>query len=273
MFDYANRAKPVIKWAGGKSNLLPRLLEIFPRRFHRYVEPFAGGASTFLSLKPGTPAVLNDALLDLVATYRVIRQMPTELMHHLDGMRARYSADYYRIVRDKSPELDIERASRFIFLNKTCFNGLYRTNAKGKFNVPFGKRVKCPALYDRDNLLAVGDRLRGAEILHGDFEAVLDAAREGDLVYCDPPYAPVSKTASFAGYLPGGFTWRDHERLKHAAVRAAQRGATVVITNSATEPVRALYADLALTTVYAPRHINSKGNRRGRVPELVAVTA
>ena len=207
-----------------------------------------------------------------MATYRAIRNSPVELMDRLDEHYDRFSDAHFLTLREKSPKSAVERAARFIFLNKTCFNGLYRTNSKGRFNVPFGKQVRCPALYDRDGMLRVSERLNGAELVEHDFETLLDAAGPGDLVYCDPPYAPISPTACFSAYTPNGFNWRDHERLKSACTRAMERGASIVVCNSDTPLVRDLYRDWDFRIVQAPRNINSNGEKRGEVTELILLS-
>ena len=170
LFAHDTKAKPVLKWAGGKSGPLVQLIEYFPPRFTRYVEPFVGGAAVFLSLDPKVPAVINDSNADLIELYRVVRDVPSDLMTELDKLATKYSEEFFYRVRAEMPKNTIKRAARMVFLNKTGFNGLYRLNSKGKFNVPFGKRVKCPALYKKENLLSVSARLRSSEIYNSDFE-------------------------------------------------------------------------------------------------------
>ncbi len=271
MFDLNSRAKPIVKWAGGKTQLLPDLVELLPVRFNRYIEPLIGGGALFLSLPSEHPSVINDTNHDLMLLYRVVREQPEALMRELDRLAAAYSEKFYYALRADEPERPLARAARMLFLNKTGFNGLYRENAKGKFNVPFGRRKACPELYDRANLERVSARLKHAEILSVDFETAIDAAREGDLVYCDPPYLPRSATSNFAGYTLDGFGVEDHERLKRACERAAARGALAVISNSATETSYSLYRGWTVRELWARRSINSKAERRGEVKELVAI--
>jgi DNA adenine methylase len=269
MFDLVNRAKPVLKWAGGKSQLLPQLLEHFPGRFDRLIEPFLGGGAVALALKPGVPAVLNDGNAELINLYQVIRSSPRELMNALDRLSALYSEDFYYKVRSEVPADLIEQAARTVFLNKTGFNGLYRQNSKGGFNVPFGKRELCPALYDVENLMAVSIRLKTAELQHGDFEGAIAAARRGDFVYCDPPYEPLSRTSSFNAYTGGGFSQSEQARLRAVCLEAARRGVTVAISNSAASFILDLYAQDDVRKVSAKRSINSKGNGRGEIDEVL----
>lgn len=271
MFKYEHRAKPVVKWAGGKGNSLSRLLERFPTKCERYIEPFLGGGAVFLALSPGIPALLNDANADLMELYRVIRDYPLALMEALDLMRTEYDSKFYYELRDRRLTHPVDRAARFLYLNKTCFNGLYRTNTKGEFNVPFGKRKRCPQLYERANLLEVAYRLRGVHLFSTDFEAILDSAEKGDLVYCDPPYLPVSATAHFQEYTADGFSWEQHVRLRDACLRAATRGAYVAISNAAVASAQVLYEGWNLLELPVFRKINAKGDRRGVVNDLLAM--
>jgi DNA adenine methylase len=271
MFRYERRAKPCLKWAGGKANCLSRLLEYFPTHFSRYLEPFLGGAAVFLALEPTASALLNDANEELISLYRIIRDNPLALMDALENLQAEYCEAFYYALRSAIPTAPVDRAARLIFLNKTCFNGLYRTNAKGEFNVPFGKRKRCPALYDRASLLEVSFRLRNAQLFCTDFEAVVNSAERGDLVYCDPPYLPSSSTANFAEYTASGFSAEDHRRLRDCCERAANRGATVVVSNSSSLATESLYRGWTLFSFEVPRCINSKAERRGSVLEIVAI--
>jgi DNA adenine methylase len=269
MFALERRARPIVKWAGSKSNCLSRLVSCFPGTFGRYIEPFVGSGAVFLALSPEVPVLLNDANQELMAMYRAIRDRPLDLMLALDKLGKEYSEDFYYRLRDQPATEPVAAAARFIFLNKTCFNGLYRTNSRGEFNVPFGKRKRCPALYERAVLLEVAFRLRGAQIFCTDFEAVVDSAERGDLVYCDPPYLPSSDTACFSEYTPGGFGWEDHIRLREASRRAAERGAHVVISNSAVPFIREFYSGWSVDELEVPRRINAKADRRGLVRDVV----
>ena len=182
-----------------------------------------------------------------------------------------YGRDHFYAVRAQEPTAlgDVERAARFVYLNKTGFNGLYRVNRSGRFNVPFGRHARPPRLYDRDNLLAVGAALRDATLEVAPFEAVLARAVKGDFVYCDPPYQPLSRTASFTGYTQGSFSSADQERLAAVARDLGRRGCVVVISNSDTPEVRALYAGFRTRRLLVARPINSRADRRGAVGELL----
>lgn len=271
MFDPEYRVRPILKWAGGKSGILPQLIQYFPSSFSRFVEPFFGGGAVFFALKPHVPAIINDANHELSELYAVVRDEPESLMRALDKLAAQYSEEFYYTLRSRSPSSVVQRAARMIFLNKTGFNGLYRQNSQGQFNVPFGKRVACPQLYDQENLLRASLHLQKVEIRSVDFEYVLDESGEGDLVYCDPPYEPLSPTSSFNAYKGSGFTQDDQRRLCNAAARAASRGAFVAISNSTAKFVLNLYENWDVKTIFARRAINSKGDGRGEIPEVLVI--
>lgn len=271
MFNLETKGRPILKWAGGKTGLLPQLIDNFPGAFSRYMEPFLGGGAVFFSLKNGVPAVLNDFNKELFNLYSVVRDSPTELMQALDVLTQEYSEEFYYKLREKSPTDPINMAARTVFLNKTGFNGLYRQNSKGGFNVPFGKRTKCPALYENKNLLAVSEKLQKAEIRNQDFELVINEAGAGDFVYCDPPYEPLSATSSFNAYNGGGFSHADQLRLRNVCAAAARRGAVVAVSNSSAPFIKSIYEDWDVRTLFAKRHINSKASSRGAIKEVLVL--
>ena len=271
-------AKPFIKWVGGKAQLLPELLRLTPLRFDRYIEPFVGGGAVFFAIKPPQGAILNDSNKALINTYRQVQRRLDDLLDELQRISKSYArydskgrSEYYSVVRDafNLPQRDLTlAAARFIFLNKTSFNGLYRVNRKGEFNVPWGKRETFEV--DVDNLRACSKTLQGVTLFHADFAEVLREAKRDDLVYCDPPYVPVSSTSSFTSYTRGGFTLEDQRRLCEEALAAKKRGAFVVLSNSDCPTVRALYSKgWKFHEVKARRNINSKGGSRGAVGELL----
>lgn len=190
-------------------------------------------------------------------------------MEALDHLRRFYSESFYYNLRKARPDCKIEQAARTVYLNKTGFNGLYRQNSRGEFNVPFGKRERCPKLYDRENLLRAREKLTSAKLFSKDFEWILDTAKKGDFVYCDPPYEPISKTSSFNSYRQGGFSRNEQERLLVAAKRARNRGATVIISNSHSPFILDLYEDQTLHKLKARRSINSIGTRRKEIFEVL----
>lgn len=271
MFTIENRVRPILKWAGGKSGLLPQLMEHFPPTFNRLVEPFVGGGAVFFALQSGVPALINDGNQELIELYTVVRDSPEDLMKALDKMAAQYSEAFYYTLRSQNPKSAVHRAARMVFLNKTGFNGLYRQNRQGVFNVPFGKRVACPLLYDRENLLLASLHLRNVSIENVDFEEIIDTTGEGDFVYCDPPYEPFSSTASFTAYKASGFSQDDQQRLKNAVLRATERGAYAVISNSTVDFILNLYNGWDVRRVFARRAINSNGNGRGEIAEVLIV--
>jgi len=265
---------PLIKWAGGKRALLPHILRVTPQDATGYAEPFLGGGALFLAL--GTPeAVLNDANPDLIQMYEAVRDNHEGVAAALDELQAlvQDQAAFYRI-RSEDPTLlcPAERAARFIYLNKTGYNGLYRVNRRGAFNVPFGYRASPPALYERSNLKRVAQLLQTSTIRHGDFEPILEEAAAGCFVYADPPYAPVSATASFTKYTADAFLPPDQERLARAVRRAAGRGVKVLVSNSDVEFVRDLYSGFPMVSIIAERRINSDASKRSGTRELLIRT-
>ena len=268
--------RPFLKWAGGKGQLVEQLLELAPARFRAYHEPFLGGGALFFALarqdRLADKAVyLSDINGELVATWQAVRDDVRAVIRNLS--RHRYDREYYYQVRDQDPaKLSPPRlAARMIFLNRTGFNGLYRVNSKGKFNVPFG-RYKNPLICDRENLEAVSLSLRRVEIHHESFEAVLQRAKKGDFVYFDPPYVPVSDTANFVGYAKDGFSALDQERLAEVFAKLAGRGVRVMLSNSDTPRVKKLYSGFRMVRVLANRLVNTRADRRGPVGELVVLS-
>jgi DNA adenine methylase len=265
------RAAPFIKWVGGKTSLLPELLKHVPAPLRRYHEPFVGGGALFFAVRPRR-ATLNDNNPELAHCYQQVRD---DVYGVLDALaRHVYERTHFEAVRALEPARlpAAERAARFIFLNKTCFNGLWRVNRAGRFNVPFG-RYKNPRFADPASLITASHALKGVEIRHSPFEEAMARAAPGDFVYLDPPYDPVSATASFASYTAGGFSWEDQKRLAHACIVLNRRGVRFLLSNSATDRVRELYSGFEQRLVRAPRFINSKADRRGHVDELLVFNA
>lgn len=267
--------RPFLKWAGGKGQLLGELLPRVERAapFPAYHEPFIGGGALFFELSrtgrlDGVEVFLSDNNSTLIATYLGVRDDPDRLLALLAQHEERHSKDYYYAVRGQAPEDPIERAARMIYLNRTCFNGLYRENSRGGFNVPFGD-YKNPLIRDPENLGAASRALGPARIDQRGFETVLDVAQPGDFVYFDPPYDPVSKTASFTAYDKGGFGADRQRRLAEVFAELTRRGVRALLSNSMTDFVRELYRDFTIETVYAARSVNSRGDRRGAVQEAL----
>ena len=293
-------AGPLLKWAGGKRQLLPHLRPFYPREFGRYIEPFMGSGAVFFDLHGGGrlrghEVVLIDSNADLIGCYEAVRDRPDEVARALDDLaeaHERGSREHYYQVRDRrfnplrdglrgangrivyTPEL----AAMFVYLNRTGFNGLFRLNASGSFNVPPGRYAR-PKISDRAKLLYVAEALStpGLRLEHGSFEAAGTMAADGDFLYIDPPYAPVSRTANFTAYTPAGFDAAAQEQLQMLVIELAARGCLVLLSNSTALQIAALYdtnrasrdAGLRALRVPARRAINSNGARRGPVEEYL----
>ncbi len=261
------RPKPFLKWAGGKTKLVPEILKRFPGRFGHYHEPFVGGAAVFFALGPER-ATLSDINDELVNAYRAIRDDVEGVIEALGAHRATEEHFYEVRGQERSALTATTSTARTIFLNRTCFNGLYRVNRKGQFNVPFGRYAN-PKICDADNLRAVSEALAEVSIEHRSAFEVLDHAKKGDLVYFDPPYDPVSKTASFTSYTKTGFGDAEQERLADVFAALDRKGVHVVLSNSDTEFIRSLYAGFEIEQVFCRRAINSRADRRGPVAEVL----
>lgn len=259
--------RPPVKWAGGKSQLLEQFKELFPAKYSLYLEPFVGGGAVFFYLKP-EKAVLIDSNEELINFYLVVRDCLDALL--VDLKKHENQAEYYYKIRALDPATlsPVERASRFLYLNKTGYNGLWRVNRQGKHNVPFG-RYKNPRIVDEPNLRAVNRALKQAEIICGDFSLVLEYVRPQSFVYLDPPYHPVSVTASFTSYTAESFGEEEQKRLASVFRELDKRGCLVMLSNSDTSFIHGLYQGFNITTVQAKRAINCRADRRGPVKELV----
>lgn len=269
-----NKPYPILKWAGGKRQLLSQIDEYLPKSFCKYIEPFVGGGALFFYLLP-KDAILIDNNAELVNCYKVIQNRVKELIVSLN--KHKNEKDYFYKIRniDRNPEdfknlSDVERASRNIFLNKCCFNGLYRVNSKGEFNVPFGK-YENPTFCDKENLIAVSKILKNIQIINGDFEECFKFAKEGDFIYFDPPYQPISTTANFTSYTKENFSMEDQVRLLKVYEELDNRGCKVMLSNSYNEFILDLYKKYDLKTVYARRAINSDASGRGQIKEVLII--
>jgi len=267
MPSVSTRPKPFVKWAGGKKQLLPELLARVPDKFGTYFEPFVGGGALFFALLP-EKAVLADKNQELINAYLVVRDHVDELIESLK--KHRNERQYYYRLRSLNPETlpPVERASRFIFLNKTCYNGLWRVNSKGRFNVPFGK-YKNPRICDEENLRAVSEVLKKKIILHTDFENAVENASAGDFIYFDPPYFPLNETANFTRYTTEDFGVQEQKRLAEVFRKLDRQGCLLMLSNSDTDFIKELYSGYRINTVTAKRYINCKGSRRTGTTELI----
>ncbi|MBE9223102.1 DNA adenine methylase [Cyanobacterium stanieri LEGE 03274] len=266
--------KPFLKWAGGKRQLLSEIKKYIPKNYNKYYEVFIGGGALLFDLQP-QQSIINDSNKELINCYQVIRDKSDELIKDL-GKHINNESYFYNLrdldrQKKKYSQLsDVEKASRIIYLNKTCFNGLFRVNSQGQFNVPFGK-YKNPDIVNSVVIKAVSKYFNEnqIEILNNDFEVALKTAKKNDFIYLDPPYDPISETASFTGYDVNGFNKKEQERLKKVVDELNKRGCKVLISNSSTEFITNLYCDYSIITVSAIRAINSKGHKRGKVNEIL----
>jgi DNA adenine methylase len=269
------KAEPFLKWAGGKGQLLNEFVKLFPDNFNNYIEPFVGGGAVFFYLYSNgkltnKKSVLIDSNKDLITAYKSIKDKNKLrfIIKALSNGKYLNNKDNFYKVREQEPKNDVDKTARLIYLNKTCFNGLYRVNSNGKFNVPFG-RYKNPLICDSENLKAVNSALANAKLINGDFTIVLEFADKGDFVYFDPPYHPVSKTASFTGYTKDSFGEEDQERLAEVYRKLDRRGCKLMLSNSDVKFIRDLYKGYRIEVVKARRMINCKASKRGDVNELV----
>jgi DNA adenine methylase len=263
--------KPFVKWAGGKRQLIPILNQNLPESFGTYYEPFLGGGALLFHIltdKNGQKCSISDLNSDLVLAYTTIRDRIDALIISLKNHEKNYqknSESYYYSMRESNPRSAIEKTSRLIFLNRTCFNGLYRVNNKGKFNVPLGKYSN-PNIVNEENLRAVSHMLQSSRISINcrDFEAVLRDAKKGDLVYFDPPYQPVSSTANFTSYTNKDFTYDDLTRLAELCLKLNSRGCKVLLSNSDSKEVADIFSKnpWKITKIEANRSINSNSKKR-----------
>lgn len=267
--------RPFLKWAGGKRQLLDELRGqvMAARPFGRYHEPFVGGGALFFDLYRRKllgrkQAYLSDNNVNLMDVYTALREEPDAIIRLLAKHKAAHSKEHYYAVRAAVPGPLAARAARIIYLNRTCYNGLYRENSRGLFNVPMGKYTNPPIL-DEENLYAVSKALKRTKLECRPFAEVLRAAKAGDLVYFDPPYHPVSETASFTAYAKGGFGADSQRELAEVFAKLKRRGVKALLSNSMTPFVRGLYAGFRIETVHARRSVNSRGDRRGAVEEAL----
>lgn len=266
-------AAPFIKWVGGKGRLLAQFEPLLPPSLERrrHVEPFIGGGALFFHRQPRS-ALLSDVNEHLITTYCAIRDDVESVIRRLRRLQKAHSEETYYASRERyngaRSMARSERAALFIYLNKTCFNGLHRVNQKGHFNVPMGRYVN-PRILDEEGLRRASAALQGAELLHQSFEQILRHVRPSDFVYFDPPYAPVSPTANFTSYAEGGFGLAEQELLRDVFVELDRRRCKVMLSNSDTPLIHELYKGFRIDRVAAPRAINCNAKKRGPVTEVV----
>jgi DNA adenine methylase len=261
--------RPCLKVTGGKRKLVPEILKVLPPSFNTYHEPFAGGMALFFALQP-KKAVLSDLNDKLINVYKVIRDDVEALVKKLK--RYRNESEFYYKVRARNFDVGtpVERAADYIYVNKVCFNGLFRENLSGQFNVPFGKYDN-PTICDEVNLRLVSQALKSVTLLHASFAKRMLTPKAGDLVYADPPYLPISKTSNFTTFLAGGFGKEDQIKLRDLALDLKKRKVHVVLSHSNADYIRGLYSSpyFTITEVQAARAVNSDGAGRGKITELL----
>ncbi|MEO0540006.1 MAG: DNA adenine methylase [Cyanobacteria bacterium P01_A01_bin.105] len=270
--------RPFLKWAGGKARLIEQYQAHLPTAFATYHEPFLGGGALFFYLAPALAkankqAYLSDLNPDLVNVYRCVRDQVEGLIARLEAHRTAHGETHYYATRAQADLPDLDRAARFIYLNKTCYNGLYRENSKGQFNVPMG-RYKNPRICDPELLRAASAALQIADIQVMPFDTVLDRATgPQDFVYFDPPYHPLSETSRFTAYSRFNFKAEAQVRLRQVFAQLTQRGVQCLLSNSDCPFIRELYGDFAIHTITAARSINSKAKKRGKITEVLVAAS
>lgn len=262
---------PIVKWVGGKRQLMFELLKNMPKSYNRYFEPFIGGGALFFELQPEN-AYISDMNEELINLYSVVRDNVYELISDLS--KHEISKEYFLEIRnlDRTSEYknlsDVQRASRFIYLNRTCFNGLYRVNSQGQFNVPFGN-YKNPRIVDENNLLNCSELLKNTEIKCADFSEILTKVKRGDFVYFDPPYVPLNETSSFTSYTKDGFDMDMQFKLREVCDELDSMGVMFMLSNSDTKFVNELYSNYEIKKVFASRAVNANAEGRGKITEVL----
>ncbi|MDD4151228.1 MAG: DNA adenine methylase [Candidatus Gracilibacteria bacterium] len=269
-------ATPFVKWVGGKRQIMPQLKKLFPTEFNNYHEPFLGGGAVFFALQK-KQSFLSDVNAELINTYQVIKDKPKKLIKFLETCN--HSKDFYTEIRawDRQENwqenfTDVQRAGRFIYLNRTCFNGLYRVNSKGQFNVPIGSYAN-PDFVQKENITNVSKLLKETKaiIKLQSFKDVLKNAKSGDFVYFDPPYDTLSETANFTSYNESGFARNMQIELRDVFVKLDKMGCKVMMSNHNTDFIREIYSGFKFEIVKARRNVNSNGAGRGEVEEIVVM--
>lgn len=276
---YVKKYQPFIKWVGGKRGLLTQLLDKFPKKFENYHEPFLGGGAVFFELYSrgllkNKKIYLSDINSELINTYNVVKSHPIELIDNLESFKEQHNKEFYYKIRELDRKdnfknlTNIQRATRFIYLNKTCFNGLYRVNKKGYFNTPIGS-YKNPNIVDKDTILSASEALQYAIILNIPFKHVINNVSKNDLVYFDPPYYPLTKTSSFTSYDENSFLDDKQKELFEVFEILHNKGCYVLHSNSDTDFIKNLYQNHDIKFVQANRFINSKSSGRGKINEVL----
>lgn len=273
------KAKPFLKWVGGKGQLLEQFESLLPKKYNSYFEPFIGGGAVFFSVNP-KKAHINDINETLVNTYSYIKNDVEKLIKSLKKLEKEFQSkddesrkEFYYSLREKYnslPQDDFKRSLYFLFFNKTAFNGVYRENSKGGFNVPIGS-YKNPKIVDEENLRAVSEMLSNTKITSGSFADAVKNAKAGDFVYFDPPYHPLSETSSFTSYSKDSFSKDDQIKLRDLFIDLDKKGVYVMLSNSSAPFIQEIYSGYRQIPVFANRMINSKADKRGKISEVVII--
>lgn len=266
---------PIVKWVGGKRQLLAEIMPFINKNCSTYVEPFVGGGAVFFELQP-KKAIINDYNAELINVYTTVRDFPEELIEKLEEHNRENSEAYFYQLRalDRTAAYlsmdNVEKAARVLYLNKTCYNGLYRVNAAGHFNSPYGK-YKNPNIVNAETIRAMSKYLQNPQIViqQGDYRKALKGLRKGAFVYLDPPYMPLSASSSFTGYTENGFTYEQQVALKKECDKLKKKGIAFLQSNSDCPQIRELYKDYNIKIVQAKRAINSNANKRGEINEVL----
>lgn len=265
---------PFLKWAGGKTRLVPEIKKFVPEKINNFIEPFVGAGSVFLSIRPKS-AIINDLNKDLVLCYETIRDNVDALIKELSKLSLKNNKEDFLKIRNLDRDKEkfkkqtaVQRAARIIYLNKTCFNGLYRVNSKNEFNVPFGN-YKNPKIIDEKNLREISEYLKSVTICCSDFEKVISMAKPGDFVYLDPPYQPITKTASFTSYTKDGFSDSDQIRLKRSIDKLKENDIKFLLSNSCCDFIKELYSGYNIKEIPLRRLIGASGDSRNIVKEVL----
>jgi DNA adenine methylase len=263
-----NSLKPFLKWPGGKKWLIPQLESIIPQKYSDYIEPFIGGGSIFFRISP-SKAIISDINNELINLYTIMRDSPQELLNELEMHQKQHKSEYYYEIRAKDFSKEIERAGRFLYLNRACYNGMYRVNQQGKFNVPIGSKTNF--LYDKDCFADYSDVLKKATILQSDFGEIIQKAKKNDLIFADPPYTIAHNQNSFIKYNEKLFTWEDQERLLKELLIAKEKGSIIILTNANYQDILDMYSESGFNVTIVKRYCSIAGDasRRKKTEELL----
>ncbi|ENW05265.1 DNA adenine methylase [Acinetobacter beijerinckii] len=266
--NLVNEISPLLKWAGGKRWFAKKHLSLLPEKYNTYIEPFFGSGATFFKLKP-EKAIINDINSKLMNVYNSIKLNPIEVEALLKIHHSNHSKDYYYYIRDLEPDDYLEQAAQFLYLNRTCFNGIYRVNLKGKFNVPIG--TKTEVLLENDDFIKVSECLLNVEIMNQDFEKIIDMADKGDLLFIDPPYTVRHNNNGFIKYNENLFSWEDQVRLHESLKRAHNREVKILCTNANHQSIHDLYEEDYFNKNIVSRYssISGKKSSRNQYEEVV----